>query len=46
MMIARWQRKKWRVPKDTALARFIDVIGGDRPIHALPRTDTLLLLPG
>jgi integrase len=35
------QRKKWRVPKDTALARFIDVIGGDRPINAQTRTDTL-----
>ena len=35
------QRKKWRVPKDTALTTFMDVIGGDRPINALTRTDTL-----
>src|SRR5262249_38371810 len=35
------QRKKWRVPKDTALATFMDVIGGDRPINALTRTHTL-----
>jgi integrase len=35
------QRKKWRVPKDTALATFMDVIGGDRPINALTRSHTL-----
>ena len=35
------QKKKWRVPKDSALARFMDVIGGDRPINALTRTDAL-----
>jgi integrase len=35
------QKKKWRVPKDTALAKFMDVIGGDRPINALTRTDAL-----
>jgi hypothetical protein len=35
------QQKKWRVPKDTALARFMDVIGGDRPINALTRADAL-----
>ena len=35
------QRNKWRVPKHTALATFMDVIGGDRPINALTRTDTL-----
>lgn len=35
------QRKKWRVPKDTTLSKFIEVIRGDKPIDALTRTDAL-----
>ena len=35
------QRKKWRVARDTALATFIDVVGGDRPINTVTRTDVL-----
>lgn len=35
------QKKKWRMARETALATFIDVIGGDRPIGTLTRTDTL-----
>lgn len=37
------QKKKWRVARETALATFIDIIGGDRPINALTRADTLAL---
>ena len=37
------QRKKWRVARDSALATFIDVIGGDRPINKVTRTDALAL---
>ena len=35
------QRKRWRTPKETALATFIDVVGGDRPMSALTRVDVL-----
>jgi hypothetical protein len=35
------QKKKWRVARDTALATFIDVIGGDRPINGVTRVDAL-----
>jgi hypothetical protein len=37
------QRKKRRVARDSALATFIDVIGGDRPIKTVTRTDALAL---
>jgi integrase len=35
------QRTKWRVARETALSRFIDVIGGDRAIGSITRSDTL-----
>lgn len=35
------QKTKWRVARETALTRFIDVIGGDRPIGSVTRSDTL-----
>jgi integrase len=35
------QKTKWRVARDTALTRFIDVIGGDRAIGSITRSDTL-----
>jgi integrase len=35
------QKKKWRVSRESALATFIDVIGGDKPIHTVTRTDAL-----
>jgi integrase len=36
------QKKKWRQPKETALAVFVDVVG-NRPIASLTRTDALRL---
>lgn len=35
------QKKKWRVARGSALATFIDVVGGDRPINTVTRTDAL-----
>lgn len=35
------QLKKWRIPKQTALDRFIEVIGGDKPFAALTRLDAI-----
>ena len=35
------QSKRWRTPKETALATFIDVVGGDRPMSAVTRVDVL-----
>jgi len=35
------QKKKWRVSRESALATFVDVIGGDKPIHTVTRTDAL-----
>lgn len=35
------QKKRWRMPKETAVATFIDVVGGDRPMSALTRSDVL-----
>jgi integrase len=35
------QRKKWRVARESALATFIDVIGGDRAVTAVTRTDVI-----
>lgn len=31
------EKRKWRAPKETALATFIKVIGGDRPLSQLTR---------
>ena len=36
------EKRKWRVPKETALAIFVKVIGGDRPLGQLTRADVLL----
>jgi integrase len=36
------QKKKWRQPKETAIAVFVDVVG-NRPIASLTRTDALRL---
>ena len=35
------QKKKWRVSRESALATFIDVMGGDRPINAVTRVEAL-----
>ena len=35
------QRKRWRTPKETALATFIAAVGGDRAIPAVSRADVL-----
>jgi integrase len=35
------QKKRWRTPKETALATFIDVVGGDRSMSTLTRVDVL-----
>lgn len=35
------QKKRWRTPKETALATFIDVVGGDRPMSTVTRVDVL-----
>ncbi|HWE22053.1 MAG TPA: integrase, partial [Hyphomicrobiaceae bacterium] len=35
------QRKRWRTPKETALATFVEAVGGDRPMSTLSRTDVL-----
>jgi len=35
------QLRRWRLNRDKALATFIDVIGGDRPVISLKRTDIL-----
>ena len=37
------QKTKWRVARETALGQFIDVIGGDRPIGSVTRSDTWAL---
>lgn len=33
------QKKRWRTPKETVLKTFIDVVGGDRPMRHVTRTD-------
>jgi hypothetical protein len=35
------QKKRWRTPKETALATFIEAVGGDRPMSAVTRIDVL-----
>jgi integrase len=35
------QQKKWRNPKQTALDKFIEVIGGDKPFVSLTRLDAI-----
>jgi hypothetical protein len=35
------QRKRWRTPKETTLATFVEAVGGDRPMSTLSRTDVL-----
>ncbi|WP_334150964.1 tyrosine-type recombinase/integrase [Hyphomicrobium sp.] len=35
------QKKRWRTPKETALNTFIAVIGGDRPMRDVARTDVI-----
>jgi integrase len=35
------QKKRWRTPKETALATFIEVVGGDRPMSTVTRADVL-----
>jgi integrase len=35
------QLKRWRTPRDMAVACFIAVIGGDRPVEAISRPDVL-----
>jgi integrase len=37
------QRKKWRIGREAALQTFVEVLGGDRPINALTRSDALAL---
>lgn len=33
------QQKRWRTPKETALNKFVEVIGGDRPMDSLVTQD-------
>ena len=35
------QRKRWRTPKETALATFVEAVGGDRPMSTVSRADVL-----
>ncbi|MGE0628883.1 MAG: tyrosine-type recombinase/integrase [Hyphomicrobiaceae bacterium] len=35
------QKKRWRTPKDTALATFTDVVGGDRAMSTVTRVEVL-----
>jgi hypothetical protein len=37
------QKKRWRAPKEAAVAIFMEAIGGDRPMSAVTRADVLSL---